>query len=659
LATFELAIVRIGVAVVGVCLLLAVSAPSSAVSQSGATEEVVVVYDGAVNEAAISATGGTITGGHSVDTLPVRFATVPEGARAAIEAHPAVKSVERDQSPIEITQSQTTPWGIDRIEAPTAAATVGASNQSAVQVAVVDTGIDYDHPDLAPNVQWGVNTVGSEPSTTGVEAADDDNGHGTHIAGTIGALDNDFGVVGVAPKTNLYAVKALDSEGVGSISDFVQGLDRAVKGPDGTIGTADDPDVVSMSLGVENDSRAIREVIDAATEYTTLVAAVGNVGDNDSETDEVQYPAKYDDVIAVAATNSANETTSWSSDGSAVEIAAPGVDIRSTYVNDTYAGASGTSMATPHVAGALALAIGNDLADGNRSLTDTEIRSLLHATADDIEAPGRDRYSGYGIVQADELVQGRTVELALSINETTPTIGQRVSFTVTRKDTGNPVAANVTLDNTTLATGDDGRVEYVFDRSDTYTVAATKSDSVRERYQPASATVTVEKRSVGLVVTADPTTPVTGEQVTFGVTRVDTGEPVAANVTVDNTTLATGDDGRVSYAFEDADTYTALVTKSDSTTETFIESSLSLTVTEREQDGPIVVGERQATDPDGDGLFEDVNGDGRFDIVDVNALYRSYTSSVVELHAALFDFDSDGTITSGDVSALFQRLRQR
>ena len=277
---------------------------------------------------------------------------------------------------------QELPWGVNRIDAEHAWPDYTGTD---VKVAVVDTGIDKDHPDLA--VAGGVN-CGRGPA----KKWDDDNGHGTHVAGTIAALDNEIGVVGVAPEASLWAVKVLDRNGEGYVSDVIEGIEWCI---------ANGMQVVNMSLGTNSDIQSLHDACDAAEAAgLLLVAAAGNDYGNG-----VDYPAAYDTVIAVSATDASDAFASFSDFGPQVELAAPGVDVPSTctaaldgsiYDGDGevngYAILSGTSMAAPHVAGTAALAIGQ-----------AEVRVTLQETAD---ALGASEYFGHGLVDAEEAATG-------------------------------------------------------------------------------------------------------------------------------------------------------------------------------------------------------------------------------------------------------------
>lgn len=407
---------------------------------------VVVVFEDhpAKSENAITNNGGRVTGGQGVDVAPVLFARVNENAIEAIQRAPGVASVSRD---IEVeTFDQTVDWGVERVEGPTAADGV---DESGTRVAVIDTGVDYDHEDFGDAVAWGANTVG-DTTIEGRTAADDGNGHGTHVAGAVAARNNDRGVVGVAPQSSVYAMKALDDDGTGQVSDVIEAIDLAVKGPDGTVGTADDADVLSMSFGASSGSSALQDALAGASNHALLVAAAGNNGDGDPDTNTVSYPAKYESVIAVAATNRNDETTTWSAEGSEVELAAPGADISSTYPGDEYRSFSGTSMAAPHVSGTAALVIAGEQADDGE-FDPALVRDRLQESTVDIESDGVDSLSGYGLLQADTAVNSNDPP---AVEVTTPNDGATVSETVTvesnatdSQDADDALSVEVAVDN--------------------------------------------------------------------------------------------------------------------------------------------------------------------------------------------------------------------
>lgn len=231
--------------------------------------------------------------------------------------------------------SQTVPWGVTRISAPSAWSLSRGAN---VKVAVLDTGIARSHPDLKDNLAGCVNFIQSW------KTCEDDNGHGTHVSGIIAARDNTTGVVGVAPLAKLYSLKVLNRQGSGYLSDIIEALDWSV-----TNGIQ----VVNMSLGTTSDVQSFHDaVIRVSHAGISQVAAAGNSGPG---ANTVNYPGAYPEVIGVAATDSLDFVPSWSSRGPQVDIAAPGVSIRSTYLKFGYKELSGTSMASPHVAATAAL----------------------------------------------------------------------------------------------------------------------------------------------------------------------------------------------------------------------------------------------------------------------------------------------------------------
>jgi len=313
--------------------------------------------------------------------IPVISVEIPEQALRGLRKNPRVAIIEEDGVAYAI--EQTLPWGVDHIDAEV----VHAYNKkgAGIKVAIVDTGIDLDHPDL--QVAGDVSFVSGAPS------GEDDHGHGTHVAGTVAALDNDFGVIGVAPEAELYAVKVLDGSGRGYWSDIIAGIEWSID---------HSAQIINMSLGGTSGSSTLEMACDAAFEAGVLiVAAAGNSGNSWALFDNVLYPARYDSVIAVAATDSSDDRVYFSSTGPDVELAAPGINILSTAAGGGYTTKMGTSMASPHVAGvgALMFASGINDANGNGRIND-EVRERLQLTARDLGIAGRDNLYGYGLVDA-------------------------------------------------------------------------------------------------------------------------------------------------------------------------------------------------------------------------------------------------------------------
>ncbi len=229
--------------------------------------------------------------------------------------------------------SQKIPWGVERIRATSLDCT-----GKGVKIGVIDTGINTRHPDLYRNIKGGVRTL-----DYGWDYLDDNN-HGTHVAGIIGAADNSIGVLGVAPESSIYSIKALDENGKGYLSDIIEGLEWAME---------NGIDIVNMSIGANATNESFTEAIKAASAAgLIMVASAGNNGPN---MDTVTYPARYKETIAVAASDRENRIADFSSRGREVDLAAPGVDIDSTLKSGFYGRMSGTSMAAPHIAGVIAL----------------------------------------------------------------------------------------------------------------------------------------------------------------------------------------------------------------------------------------------------------------------------------------------------------------
>ena len=220
-------------------------------------------------------------------------------------------------SPVEETQS--TPWGIEAVNAP--ALWPVTRGRGTVNVAVFDTGIDATHPDVGPNVVGGYNVLSK------LNEVFDDYGHGTHVAGTIAALDNGFGVVGVAPEARLWSVKVLGGDGKGSDETIVAGIDKVLEWKRAIGGQW----IVSLSIG-SNDSSDLEKAAfqRLADEDVLAIAAAGNQGRI-----ELDYPAAYPTVMAIAAIDEDNVLANFSNHGLTLAVVAPGVNVVSTYPRGT------------------------------------------------------------------------------------------------------------------------------------------------------------------------------------------------------------------------------------------------------------------------------------------------------------------------------------
>ena len=316
-------------------------------------------------------------------------ARIPAQKLEEVKADPRVEFVSEDRvvsiaSHLSGSAVQTMPTGVNRIDAD-----INPNEATGVGVAVIDTGIDLDHPDLKANISANKNCV--RPS----RPAKDDNGHGSHVAGTIAAINNTQGVIGVASEAKLVAVKVLNSSGSGTWSQVICGIDWVTANA-----STYNIKVANMSLGGggtsdnncgNSNSDALHKAICKSRDAgVTYVVAAGNSGANASNS----VPASYDDaVITVSALGDSDGQSgglgvntsygaddtfpSWSNYGSVVDIAAPGVDIYSTWRSSSYNKISGTSMAAPHVAGAAALYI-----KSNPGLSWNQVRDALVAAAE-------------------------------------------------------------------------------------------------------------------------------------------------------------------------------------------------------------------------------------------------------------------------------------
>ena len=385
-------------ALTAVITLVVASLGVSPLSSSAAEQpvrKIVVFKPGVLSDSArenlISKFGGAKI--KNLDLIGAKAVYLPPKAEAALARQAGVLRIDDDvvvealirggiaAKPTPTQPSEVLPWGVNRIDADLV---WGTTTGDPIKVAIVDTGIDVKHPDLIDNLKGGVSAVGYTSSYN------DDNGHGTHVAGIAAAIDNEIGVIGVGPKIDLYAVKVLNRRGSGYLSDVIEGLDWAI---------SNGMQVVNMSLGTASNVLLFQEAVQRvnAAGIVQVAAAGNNYG-------AVIYPAAYSEVIAVSATDSSDAIASWSSRGPEIDLAAPGVSIYSTYKGQTYKTLSGTSMAAPHVAGTAALvlnsAISNYDLDGDGIWDPIEVQNKLQDRATDLGTTGFDNLYGWGLVNA-------------------------------------------------------------------------------------------------------------------------------------------------------------------------------------------------------------------------------------------------------------------
>ena len=294
-------------------------------------------------------------------------------------------------------------WGWFRIAADKA--WEAGCNGAGIVVAVLDTGIDLDHPDLADNIVDGWNFIDNNG-----DASDLDN-HGTMVSGVIAAIaDNSEGLVGVAPDAKIMPLKVLDSDG-GNPRDVASAIRYAAD---------NGAKIITMSFGGQYGRLSIsaeRAIDYAARQGCILVAAVGN--DN---TDELVFPAAYEQVIAVSAIDQNDVRADFSNCGSYVEFCAPGINIVSTGKDGDYFMGNGTSFAAPLVAGLAALMLSDD-----PQLSGEEVRTKLRAQVEDLGEIGWDQYYGWGLANAYCLISENSIP---EFSSWTPMLIMLVAVTV-------------------------------------------------------------------------------------------------------------------------------------------------------------------------------------------------------------------------------------
>lgn len=449
-------------------------------------------------------------GGQVKETIPgigIQVVTVPNGqavAKAKAYSSNAKVAYAEPDFAAEAVGSPDDPyfglqWGLTKIEASQAWDMTAGS--PSINIAILDTGVDPDHPDLA-------NKVISSVDFTHSASLDDVYGHGTHVAGIAAAMTNNaVGVAGLGYSSTIMNVKVLSDAGAGAYSWIASGIVWA---------TDNGAEVINMSLGGSFASSVLEDAINYAwSKGVVVVAAAGNNGDT-----APMYPAYYTNCIAVAATDANDARASWSNYGDWVDVAAPGMSIYSTLKNDGYGYKSGTSMASPHVAGLAALVFTTvSDANGDGKLND-EVRNLIEATCDDIGLSG----IGYGRINAAQAVGSDPVPPGA------------ITGQVTDAEDGSAISGVQVSDGINTA---------LTDAAGMYTIEAVSPGNYqvvasKEGYQTSSVTVNVVS---GTTAVADffLSQIIVPGSIAGTVTDTKDGSPIVGAVVTDGTRTATTD----------------------------------------------------------------------------------------------------------------------
>jgi len=568
-------------------------------------------------------------GGQVKETIPgigVQVVTVPKGQ--AMEKAKAYSSNSRVAyaEPDFVAEAVGSPddpgfmnqWGMVKIQA--AQAWEVTTGSGSINIAILDTGIDLDHADLANKVISNVN-FGSSPTV------DDIHGHGTHVAGIAAAMTNNgVGVAGLGYTSTIMNVKVLGDSGSGSYSGVASGI----------IWAADNgAEVINMSLGGSSNSSTLEDAIDYAwSKGVVVVAAAGNSGNT-----MPMYPAYYTNCIAVAATDANDAMAYFSNYGDWVDVAAPGASIYSTLKNNSYGYMSGTSMASPHVAGLAALvftAVSD--ANGDGKLND-EVRSRIEANCDDIGVSG----IGHGRINAARAVGS------------VPVLPGGITGSVTDAEDGSAISGAAVTDGTRTALTD-ALGSYTIDNvpPGSYQVVASK-----EGYQTSSLTVNVISGTT--VVANFPLSQIiVPGSITGSVTDAKDGSPlVGATVTDGTRTVVTDATGQYTINDVPAGSYEVAASKEGyetssltvdvlsattavanfSLSQVIIPGSITGSVTDAKDGAPIVGATvsdgTKTTTTDASGIYTVANlPPGGYEITASKEGYESLTSSVTVLSGA-------------------------
>ncbi|MFQ6026862.1 MAG: S8 family serine peptidase, partial [Dehalococcoidia bacterium] len=422
---------------------------------------------GAAEEALVRKAGGKVN--RTYHLVPGMAATLPQNALDGLSKNPNVTAIEPDGlvyavDAADIAAELNKVWGVKDIGSGQvhAEGNVGAG----VKVGIIDSGIVFNHVDLP--IQYGnsFDFVNNDPTP------EDENGHGSHVAGTVAGTRDNGGLVGVAPGVQLHIYKVLGSGGSGSFSNVIAAVEMAVD---------DGVDVTNNSYGSsQNPGGLVQAAFDIAAAQGVLhVGAAGNSGNPKGKGNNIIYPARYGSVMAITATDINQNRASFSSTGDTAEAAGPGVNIHSTVPSgscehcdsDYYNELNGTSMASPHAAGVAALVF----AAGDVSAS--EVRQILTGTAVDLGDSGRDPQFGYGLVDAYAAVEAVTYDTdptPTPTPEPTPTPGPTPTPEPTPTPIPTPVPpppgsemyVSVTTDKASYVHKDDAFIDVVVTETD-------------------------------------------------------------------------------------------------------------------------------------------------------------------------------------------------
>lgn len=342
-------------------------------------EKVIISFKDEIDYGVLEEMGAEVQ--DELGSINAVVAIVPEKqAIKAASLDSSIEYIEEDQTVKAAAQVPT--WGYKQIKANTASK-LGYTGKG-VKIAVIDSGINNKHPDL--KIAGGVSKIAD------LTAFNDKMGHGTHVAGIIGAQNNSIGTVGVAPDSSIYSVRVLSDQGVGDITDVVAGIQWAID---------QKMDIINLSLTTETNSPSLQEVVKKAYDKGILIIAASGNDRAKKEIKDVLFPARLPSVIAVGSVSSINKLSYFSNYGPNQELVAPGEKINSAFVNlktptqEDYIESDGTSMAAPFAAGTFA-----QYMEAYPHLTNGQLRATVNRAAMDLGAKGRDNLYGYGLVQS-------------------------------------------------------------------------------------------------------------------------------------------------------------------------------------------------------------------------------------------------------------------